>query len=221
MKGAVIFTGLMVFAAAFTWGADYAFDSADASWALSELQGNDGELELGIDSGWPSYLWVFNTGACSAAGNYFNISTISAYRYIKEIKVFTSAEWPNTAWEGFDFWIHTWNGSVPGSILWGPRFRVPSGGTGWKSCPVNWNFAEGFGYEFVAAAEQCYNYPNCDAFAVDDNPNFMSRSWQLDWLTWSLLEGRYGYRNMMLRVLVANDVGVAPMSLGRVKALYF
>ncbi|NIT37183.1 MAG: hypothetical protein GTN49_11930, partial [candidate division Zixibacteria bacterium] len=80
---------------------------------------------------------------------------------------------------------------------------------------------------FVAAQEQFYNNPNCDPFSVDNNTVFRDHSWQYYLAKWEKLqlEQEAGpYRNLMVRVWVEPGIefpGVAPSSIGRVKALYY
>jgi hypothetical protein len=69
--------------------------------------------------------------------------------------------------------------------------------------------------------EQYYDYPECDCFATDDNPTASGHSWQYVEDTWAHYGGNYGYKNIMLRVVVDSaTVELTPTSLGRVKALY-
>jgi hypothetical protein len=78
----------------------------------------------------------------------------------------------------------------------------------------------------LAAQEQFYNYPNCDPFALDNNTTFRGHSWQYYEGSWAPYERSTDpvYRNLMIRVWVEPGQefhGVAPSSIGRVKALYY
>ena len=105
----------------------------------------------------------------------------------------------------------------PGARIWGPRFVKGSGrGYPWCDFGVNWSLPKGI-RKFVAAVGQCYNYPNVDPYCLDTGPP-QRRGWTYDLGTWQRLESE---SNLMLRVVMQGDIGVAPTSLGRVKALYY
>ena len=114
-------------------------------------------------------------------------------------------------------------GSTGGS---GYYFK-PSGLSGhvWAECEINWTCPT---VAFVAAEEQFYNWPTCDPWAVDDNATFRKHSWYYFEGSWSPMTGVNveisPYYNLMLRVWVEPGQtfpGVAPTSIGRVKALYY
>jgi hypothetical protein len=90
---------------------------------------------------------------------------------------------------------------------------------------VNWTCPS---RKFVAAQEQFYNHPNSDPFSVDNNTIFREHSWKYIEGSWAKYEstspGFGPYRNLMIRVWVEPGIefpGVAPSSIGRVKALYY
>ncbi len=207
--------------AAAAWGADRVVERAASAPAVPEPAATDDTMELRWDSGYGKWWLVWFTGRGTWVANDFDISTISTYRAVEKIKLRTRGTWPNTKWDGFNLGIYNFTGGVPGSLLWGPKFVVPTGSTGWKEFSVGWTLPSGV-YKFLAGQEQYYNYPDCDPYSVDDNPTFVRHSWQYYRGTWDPHQGDWGYRNVMLRVIVANStVNVAPTSLGRVKALYY
>jgi hypothetical protein len=207
------------------WGADVVVEPAPPGAAYPLPPVYDGERELKWDSGTVMWWMCWPTGLNLWWGNDFDVSTIRKYKGVKTIRVMTRLDWPNEAWDGFRVGIFAFN-RVPGSLMWptagGGYFFKPKGETGWKDVPVSWALPRGV-TAFLAAANQYYDYPNVDPWAIDDNPAFKGHSWQyLDgkWepFYWS---GIRPYQNLMLRVVVADDVAVTPTSIGRVKALYY
>lgn len=190
---------------------------------LSAGPESDSSRELRWDSGSTSWLLAWTVGANAWVGNDFDVSTLKTFPWIREMKVYSYPWWPNGRWDGFRVGIFAFEGSVPGSMLWptsgGGRFFCPVTTQGWHSVLVYWVLPGGT-RSFVAAREQYYNFPNCDPYVVDNNTTFRGHSWQHYGGRWQPLEGTHGYRNLMLRVIVDNMVGVTPTSLGRVKALY-
>jgi hypothetical protein len=177
------------------------------------------------DNGRGSWLLAWPTGEGAWVGNDFDVSSLKTFSRIREIRIFTVYTWPNSVWDGFRVGVFAFDGGVPGSLLWPTSgnglFFMPYGNTGWKNVTVDW-VVSGGRRSFIAAMEQYYDQPNCDAYTVDNNPTFRGHSWRYYGGSWAPLEGTYGYRNLMLRVLVDNEtVPVAPTSLGRVKALYY
>jgi hypothetical protein len=84
---------------------------------------------------------------------------------------------------------------------------------GWYDFSVEWYPPSN---TFVAAWEQFYDLPDCDAASFDAGAWQSDHSWARRDENWVRVEGT----NLMLRVR-ADLVGkVAPASLGRVKALY-
>jgi hypothetical protein len=208
--------------AAGTWGADCVVEMAATAPAAAEPAPTDETLELKWDSGLASWRVCWITGRDMWVGNDFDISTISAYRVVQAIKLQSCLEWPNGRWDGFRIGVYNFSGSVPGSLLWGPTFVVPTGATGWKEFNVSWTLPSGVDM-FLAAQEQYYDYPNCEPFSLDNNPNFLGHSWMGNSGTWYPLNlpSYAPYRNLMVRVIVNNSTSaLTPTSLGRVKALF-
>jgi hypothetical protein len=203
------------------WGADVVVERAPHAGPAAASPANDGTLELKWDSGTSGWLIAFYTGAGTWFGNDFNISTISGYRAVESMRVYTGPAWPNGRWDGFRLGIYSFT-SVPGSLLWGPKFVIgTSSSYGWNDFAVNWTLPASY-EAFVAAVEQYYAYPNCEPHVVDNNPTFLRHSWLYYAGTWSYLTNSTGYYNLMVRVIVNNDaLVVAPTSLGRVKSLFF
>jgi hypothetical protein len=212
--------------AAVAWGADVVVEPTAPGDRVPLWPAYDDERELKWDSGarkwWLCWFYSSNTWV----GNDFDVSTISAYRGVKAIRVLSTPEWPNEAWDGFRFGIYDFTGAAPGSLIWptwsGGFFYKFTGEEGWKDVPVDWVLPRGV-TAFVAAMEQAYNYPNADPHALDDNPTFVGHSWTCmrgEWRPYEMA-GLYPYRNVMMRVVVSNVLAVTPTSLGRVKALYY
>jgi hypothetical protein len=223
MKRIVLWAAVVGLAAA-AWGADVAVERAPPSVGVHLWPAYDGELELKWDSGTPAWWIAWSSGLGQWLGNDFDVSTIRKYDGIKTIRVMTRLDWPNEAWDGFRVGVYAFN-RVPGSLMWPTAgkgyFFKPKGETGWKDVPVNWTLPRGV-TAFLAAWEQFYDYPNFDPYGIDDNPTFRRHTWEYWRDQWELFEhgSAYPYQNLMLRVVVSDDVAVAPTSLGRVKALY-
>jgi len=213
-------------AAAAAFAADYVAEGPGDPGAIMPSRA-DGTLELKWDNGTRRWSWAWYTGAGSWAGNDFDLSTLSTYRAIRKIRFYTRGNWPNNRWDGFRVAFFSFGGGIPGSRLWptaspGYYFR-PSAPTGhiWIDINIGWTCPTN---AFVAAEEQLYNYPNCDPYAVDNNPVFLRHSWHYSGGNWEPVNfpAQYGpYYNVMLRVVVDDEaVTVTPTSLGRVRALY-
>ncbi|NIT37186.1 MAG: hypothetical protein GTN49_11945 [candidate division Zixibacteria bacterium] len=229
-----IVAGLVVCAGA--WAADAAVDGGASSTApalAAPTAYDQATTELMWDTGSRRWSVIWYTGAGWWVGNEFNTSTLKT-KYVKilKFKMYTRDDWPNTQWDGFRIGFYEFRGGVPGSMLW------PTGGTGyyfkpsglhghvWVECDINWNCPS---VSFVAAEEQFYNNPLGDPWSVDNNPTFLGHSWYYALGRWSKLSevsipDIKPYTNLMLRVWVEPGIefpGVAPSSIGRVKALYY
>jgi len=213
--------GAVLAAAVAACAADYVTDRATAVPGAGVAPARDAPLELGWDNGTRRSGVVWYTGAGAWVGNDFDISTLSTYRGVEKIRFYSRSDWPNSQWDGCRIGIYSFT-SVPGSLLWGPRFVIGSGsGNTWCDFSVGWTLPAGPNV-LLAAVEQYYNYPNCDPFTVDTNTTFLRHSWHYYGGSWSPLStGVDPYRNLMLRVVVDNEtLAVRPASVGRVKALY-
>jgi len=215
---------VVVVLSAAAWGTDAVVEGGAYAPRVVAAREADDQLELGWDNGTRRSAMGWYTGAGAWAGNDFNLSTLSTYTAVEKVKFYTSDVWPNAGWDGFRVGIYNFSASVPGSLLWptagGGYFFLPAGlhGHVWVEIPIGWTSPSTF---LLPAIDQCYNYPNIDPHELDTNQVFRGHSWQYYQGAWSPLEGTAGYRNLMLRVVFDNStVGVAPASLGRVKALY-
>ena len=224
MKKMCLWVALGTLVAAFAWGTDYVVERVPEAAATRGSPGYDATRELKWDTGSPRWQTYLAGGVNAWIGNDFDISTLSTFRAIKTIRVYSGPGWPNDKWDGFRVGVYAFSGSVPGSLLWGPKYGIGTGSSyGWVDIGVNWTLPTGRD-AFVGAMNQFYNYPGLDAFCIDNNPTFMGHSWQYSSGRWTLYKhsGALPYRNLMVRVVVDNEtVAVAPTSLGRVKALYY
>jgi hypothetical protein len=198
-------------------------ERASSGADVCEPAETDTELELKWDDGRPSWLMCWYTGEDSRVGNDFDISTLATGWWIKTIKVVSGPAWPNGRWDGFRLGVFAFTGSLPGSIIHGPRFVRGTGSSyGW--CGFDFGMYEwslGGHKRFVVGVEQFYNYPVCDPYVLDSNTVFRGHSWQYQAGKWDPLVGIAGYRNLMVRVIISDLMAVAPASVGRVKALYY
>ena len=203
------------------WGADVVVERAPATVPAEGSPAYDGTLELKWDNGIAAWLNAWYTGAGTWFGNDFNISTVSSYRAVQSMRVFSGPAWPNGRWDGFRLGIYSFT-SVPGSLLWGPKYVAgTSSNYGWNNFVVNWTLPAS-NTAFVAAMEQYYNYPNMDPHCVDNNRTFLRHSWLYYGGSWRSYYNSTGYYNLMIRVIVNNDtVGVTATSIGRVKSLFY
>ena len=217
------------------WAADVAVDGGSyaAPAYAAPTPYDQATMELKWDNGLRRWSVAWYTGAGSWVANEFNVSTLKTkYAKILKYKYYTRGAWPNEGWDGMRFAFYNFVGGVPASMLWptsgSPYFFKPSAGIQghiWVEFDVNWTCPS---RTFVAGQEQFYNNPNCDPFSVDNNTTFMGHSWKYYEGAWALYEstspGFGPYRNLMIRVWVEPGIefpGVAPSSIGRVKALYY
>jgi hypothetical protein len=139
--------------------------------------------------------------------------------YVKDLRIYCDRTWPNEQWDGFRIAIFGYDGEVPGEIIWpvngDPQWVKPDlvYAAGWCDFSVEWYPISDV---FIAAREQFYDVPDCDAAAFD------AASWQVEH-TWFRGPDDWVKTNdatLMLRVLAELRGDVEPASLGRVKALY-
>lgn len=225
--------------AAGAWAADMQTDrggavyvGAPAAWEAPA--GMDATLELAWDNGSRRWAFAWDTAAGYWHGNDFNTSTLTgrtAHVKILKYKFLTCSFWPNTTWDGVRIGFYNFAGGVPGSMLWpttgiGYFFKPSTSNPGhiWVECDINWTCPSN---GFVAAHEQYYNNPNSDPYELDTNPTFREHSWAYSGGTWQAMpeySNLAPYRNLMIRVWVETGQtfpGIAPTSIGRVKALYY
>jgi hypothetical protein len=216
-----IFIIAAALAAAAAFAADYVVERPPAGPAQPLGPEEDGVVELRWDSGTRSYLMCFYTGAGTWLVNDFDLSQIPEHTRVTRLLVYTSPAWPNTTWDGFRIGIYGFSGTTPTSLLWGPKFVKPGlTGAGWANLSVAWTLPAAQ-LRFAAGLEQYYNYPQCEAHTIDNNPTFRQHSWLYYGGSWSPYTNSVGYRNLMIRVRVSDVYsGLLPSSIGRVKALY-
>jgi hypothetical protein len=194
----------------------------------------DATTELAWDTGTRRWSIIWYTGAGSWVGNAFNTSTLTGktlHVKILKFRLYSRADWPNSTWDGFRIGFYNVSGGVPGSLLWptsgsGYFFKPAPGTTShvWVECDINWTCPSN---NFLACEEQYYNNPTADPFGIDNNPTNLHHGWQYYGGTWTEYDGNpetEPYRNIMIRVQVETGQsfpGIAPTSMGRVKALYF
>jgi hypothetical protein len=223
MKNFGLVVGLVALLAAGAWAADMIVEKAPPAASIEEPSGYDATVELKWDTGATAWVVAYYTGAGAWVANDFDISTVKTYPYVQSIRMFCYSLWPNTGWDGGRLGVYSYAGGVPGSLIWGPKFIMPTGGNGFKDFEVGWSLPGGL-KKFLPAYEQYYNYPNCDPHVIDNNPTFLHHSWSYFGGSWQPYSNSTpGYYNIMLRVIMDNEhnPGVAPTSVGRVKALYF
>jgi hypothetical protein len=227
MKRFALVIGLVACVAGGAWAADVAVDRAHGTPSVPEVSGYDNTVELKWDSGFGMWWLAYYTGADTWVGNDFDVSTVKTYGGLKTLRLQLRNNWPNVGWEGGRIAVYSFGGGVPGSIIWPtsgtPKFVMPTGATGWKDFDVTYVLPGT--KKFLGAWEQFYNHPACDPFLIDNNPTFMGHSWMYNQGSWQPFESSNiaPYRNVMLRMVVDNEQnpGVAPSSIGRVKALYY
>ncbi len=215
------------------WASDVVVEGGSSAGgpALAAPTARDqASLELKWDNGTRRWSVAWYTGGDSWIGNDFTAATLkTSYARIIKFKMYTRNDWPNEGWDGFRIGFFNFRGGVPGSMLWptggSGYFFMPSAGAGhvWVECNIDWICPT---VAFVAAEEQFYNYPTCDPWSVDNNTSFLKHSWQYYQGQWGPITGENisPYFNAMIRVWIEPGIefpGVAPSSIGRVKALYY
>lgn len=176
-----------------------------------ELKWDNGEWQLSIAAQKGKDVWW---------GNDFDVSTLKADWRIKTTRVFCRRDWPNNKWDGFRIAYFGFTGGIPDSIIWPenaePKWVKPTGTEKmfWSDFGVNWALPRGR-FKFLAAVEQFYNYPDCDAPCFDSEMYNKRHTWR-NYPVWEV----YKYHNLMVRVIVEEATAAAPASLGRIKALY-
>lgn len=189
--------------------------AADAVSGYYALPRQPTEYELRWDNGTVGSVLAHLLGGTWVA-NDFDATTLSATQ-IRNLRFYSTAVWPNGSWDGSKIGIYRLVNGLPGALIWGPVFVKGTGpGYRWCTFDVNWALPKGI-LKFVAAVEQPYNYPIADPYCLDTSPA-TGRAWIYYQGIWKPLET---YTNLMLRVTMQGDIGVAPTSVGRVKALYY
>lgn len=208
--GVFVFCLAALSAAAVAGAADYSAAGLhrDGAWPLP----GDGSVWLYWDNGTPNNINVTLPGW---GGHGFDVSTLENYTYVRKFRMYMR-EWPNYTWEGGRIGIYSFSGGIPGSLLWGPKFVMPTQ-EGWNNFRVGYFL--GTRTKFLACWDQLYNYPECDTLCFDTGPARTAK--------WLYHNGAWGplaspNANMMLRVQVDDEhnPGVAPASFGSVKALF-
>jgi len=215
------------------WAADMVVDDggyAPNGWTAT-TPSDGATMELAWDTGTRRWSVAWYTGAGAWVGNDFTTTTLkTSHVKILKFKMMSRNDWPNTSWDGFRIGFWGFSGGVPGSFLWPTSgsgyFFKPSAGSGhvWVECDINWTCPT---VSFVASEEQFYNNPDCDPYSLDNNQTFLGHSWQYYEGAWSPADYPVewgGYRNIMIRVQVETGYtfpGVAPSTMGRIKALYY
>jgi hypothetical protein len=189
--------------------------AADAVSEYNAFPRQPTEYELRWDNGTLGYVRAYILGGTWVA-NDFDATTLSA-THVRYLRFFSTPEWPNRSWDGCKIGIYRLVSGQPGALIWGPEFVKGSGpGYRWCTFDVDWSLPKGI-LKFVAAVEQPYDYPYLDPYCLDTSPA-TGRAWTYYQGIWKPLET---YTNLMLRVVMQGDIGVAPTSVGRVKALYY
>jgi hypothetical protein len=205
----VLWLGALSVAAAAT-AADYGVPKSHRTGA-SPLY-SDGSVWLYWDNGTPNNINVTLPGW---VGHEFDVSTLENYTYVRVFRMYMR-EWPNWMWDGGRISVFGVAGGIPGSLLWGPKFVMPTQ-EGWNNFRVGYFL--GTRTKFLACWDQVYNYPDGDTLCFDTGPARTGK-WLYHNGSWGPLESPNA--NLMLRVRVDDEhnPAVAPASIGRVKALF-
>lgn len=167
----------------------------------------------------------YDRGSNTWAGIDYDTSTLKTTRWrLAKVRA-NLGMGRNERWDGMRLAIYDMAGGKPGKIIW-PKSGTPKPVTGygtpkpiatWCEFPVGYDLPQ---HEFVVALEQYYDSPLCDMYGVGYGRGFAERhTWFNYW------NGGWGHTEIgtwMLRAVVEGptNIGVAPASLGRVKALY-
>lgn len=158
-------------------------------------------------------------GSVNYYGHDFDLTNYNP-RSIKYIRVYSSGLAYNGQWDGFDVALFDFTNGYPGELLWGPTFVIGSGspdprGHTWCDFPVGYTLPTGK-TKVIATMTNHDNAPNVDPICVADSPP-QHQWWRSGANQWARYEST---GNIMIRLIVSDNVGIAPASLGRVKALY-
>jgi len=143
-------------------------------------------------------------------------------RFVKNIRVYSSGLVFNKQWDGFNIALFDFSNGYPGEMLWGPKFVVGSGmegpyGQHWCDFTVAYTLPTGK-TKIIAAVQQYWNGENFDPLYIDNGPYLGHQWWRTSPTQWS--EYYNDGHNLLIRIVVSTNVGVAPASLGRVKAVF-
>jgi len=183
----------------------------------------DAQYELSWDNGAVglSGYWLRPGEGCWK-GNDFSVATLGSTATIVKLRCCSGAG-NNSVWDGMRFAVFSYTG-IPGAIMWPPSgtpaYAVGSGaGWQWFDVPVNFDLPLGT-TSFLAAEEQYYNEANADPWLCDTAAG-LGHTWET-WPGNGWQKQMDSWHNLMLRAVVSvTSSGVAPNSLGRIKALYF
>ncbi len=209
MKKSIVVTVAILIVAVAAGGADLTLTpAAHDTDATRELKWDNGTVQTYLSYGSGPNIWL---------GVDFDISTIPSYNHLRTARI--NASPTPGSWNAFRLAIYSFT-STPGSILWGPQFIYGST-TGWNDFTVDWGLPGGT-TKFLIGVEQYYNPPNNDSLGMDSNPTSTGHNWAYIFGYWERFNAPGGYDNIMFRAVMDNEhTGVAPQSLGRVKALYY
>ncbi|HUU57299.1 MAG TPA: hypothetical protein VMW93_08150, partial [bacterium] len=163
----------------------------ERAWPLPD----DGSVWLSWDNGTPSSTNVTLSGWVA---HNFDVSTLENYNYVRKFRMYMRA-WPNRRWDGGRVGIYSFQGGVPGSLLWGPTFVMPTQ-EGWNDFEADCFL--GNRPKFLAGWDQFYNYPDGDTLCFDTGPARTAK-WIYSGGTWGPLASPNA--NMMLRVQVDDE----------------
>jgi len=144
--------------------------------------------------------------------------------YIQRIRLYVGNPPGYTSWDGFQLEIWDWYDSsfpeAPGKRVWGPEaftynLANPHGWVTYTEVNYEWKSTQ----PFLLLAKQRDGYPNCDSIYCDASRTTPNPNWSYfihKWYPFVVLNGDF-----LFRVYYgASHPGVAPTSLGRIRALY-
>lgn len=182
--------------------------------------------ELRWDNDVLRYCVAFQHGRNTWAGIDYDTSTLKTTKW-RLARVRANLGWgENERWDGMRLAIYNMSGGKPAEIIWPksgtPKFvkgyGTPEPLAAWCEFPVGFELPSP---KFVVALEQYRDWPLCDMYGVGYGLGYAEKHvWLNHWNAgWAHTE----IGVWMLRAIVAGptNVGVAPSSLGRVKALYY
>jgi len=184
------------------------------------------EYELQWDNGVFRYCISYGRGEKTWAGIDFDTATLKTTTWrLKRVRA-NLGYGQNESWDGMRLAIYNMVEGKPAEIIWPktgkPKFVMPYGIprliATWCEFPISYDLPKP---KFVVALEQYYNPPFCDTFGAGYGRSFAEKH---TWLNhWGAGWARLSDAVWMFRAVVEGptNIGVAPTSLGRVKALYY
>jgi len=184
------------------------------------------EGELSRDNGNIANAWFPMVGSNSYVGDQYDVPPVEdeiPNWYLEGIKYYVwSQGWPDSTYQGFS--VGCWNviNNVPTDIIWpinGQLIYNPNIGGNWITQVIEpqFNLTIGCSGKFLIGICFLYDYPNCDAFGVD-NTGFGPYDWANIGDGWE--HPNYGKGTARALITNAGNSNIETTTLGTIRAMY-